>query len=138
MGSSGRSCINTSSIWVPSQGRKIATALAERLSDIVPLPLDHPKAKLSAFANPKVAHQLQSMIERHLKTHGAVDISNQVFGQPTLVESNGYTFLQPKVIYCTDPSHPLANTEMLFPFVSVVETPQSEMLDQIGSTLVAT
>ena len=27
---------------------------------------------------------------------------------------------------------------MLFPFVSVVETPQSEMLDQIGSTLVAT
>ena len=135
---SGRSCINTSSIWVPSQGRKIATALAERLSDIVPLPLDHPKAKLSAFANPKVAHQLQSMIERHLKTPGAVDISNQVFGQPTLVESNGYTFLQPKVIYCTDPSHPLANTEMLFPFVSVVETPQSEMLDQIGSTLVAT
>lgn len=135
---SGRSCINTSSIWVPAEGRNIATALAEKLCQITPLPLDHPEAKLSAFANPKVAYQLELMIKQHLKTPGAVDISSQVFGQSTVVESDGYTFLQPKILYCTDPSHPLANTEFLFPFVSVVETSQTDILDQIGSTLVAT
>jgi len=135
---SGRSCINTSSIWVPAEGRNIATALAEKLCQITPLPLDHPEAKLSAFANPKVAYQLELMIKQHLKTPGAVDISSQVFGQSTVVESDGYTFLQPKILYCTDPSHPLANTEFLFPFVSVVETSQTDILNQIGSTLVAT
>jgi hypothetical protein len=40
------------------------------------------------------------------------------------------------VIYCEDPGHPLANSEFLFPFVSVVEAPQQRLLQEIGPTLV--
>jgi hypothetical protein len=46
--------------------------------------------------------------------------------------------LLPTIVYCTDPQHPLANSEFLFPFAAVVEIPQKELLKQIGATLVAT
>jgi hypothetical protein len=42
------------------------------------------------------------------------------------------------LIWYADPDHPLAATELLFPFASVVEVPQGELLDKIGSTLVVT
>jgi hypothetical protein len=32
--------------------------------------------------------------------------------------------------------HPLANTEFMFPYASIVEMPQSEMISNIGQTLV--
>ena len=134
---SGRSCINTSSIWAPAQGQQIAEAVASQLSQIQALPLHHPEARLSAFSDPKIACRLADMIEGHLKIPGALDISSQLFGVESVVETDGYTFLIPKVIYCSDPSHPLANTEFLFPFVSVVEVSQSKILNLIGSTLVA-
>jgi hypothetical protein len=35
-------------------------------------------------------------------------------------------------------SHPLANREFLFPYASVVQVPQAEMLSQIGPSLVVT
>jgi hypothetical protein len=41
-------------------------------------------------------------------------------------------------VWCEDASHPLADTEFLFPFVSVVQVPQREMLDRIGPSLVVT
>jgi hypothetical protein len=42
------------------------------------------------------------------------------------------------VIWCEDPEHPLASCEFLFPFVSVVQMDQDEILSRIGSTLVGT
>ena len=54
------------------------------------------------------------------------------------MREDGCTFLSPTVIWCEDPEHPLANTEFLFPFVSVVEVPQEEILDRIGPSLVVT
>ena len=47
--------INASGVWVPSHGREIAEALAKRLADITPKPLDDPDAEIAAFTNPKVA-----------------------------------------------------------------------------------
>jgi hypothetical protein len=44
--------------------------------------------------------------------------------------------LRPTVIHCDSPSRGLANTEFMFPFVSVVECPQDQMLEKIGQTLV--
>ena len=63
---SGRSCINASGIWLSSNGQKVAEALADRFSQIDALPLDHPQAKLAAFTNPVVAHQLSEMIDNQL------------------------------------------------------------------------
>ena len=42
------------------------------------------------------------------------------------------------MIYCEDSDHPLANTEFLFPFVSVVESRREDLLEKIGPTLALT
>ena len=132
----GRSCINVSGIWAPSHGREIAAALANRLAQIDALPLDDPLAQIAAFSNPKFAHQLSSLIDDQLKTPGASDVTAEVRGGGRLVEKAGCTYLLPTVIWCESPEHPLANTEYLFPFASVVEVPQPEILERIGPTLV--
>jgi hypothetical protein len=48
----------------------------------------------------------------------------------------GQTFLRPTLVGCDDPGHPLANTEFMFPFASILQVPQAKMLDVIGETLV--
>ena len=132
----GRSCINASGIWAPSHGRDIAAALAKRLARIDAQPLDDPQAQIAAFSNPKFAHQLSSLIDNQLKTPGARDVTAEIRGNGRLVEKAGCTYLLPTVIWCESPEHPLANTEYLFPFVSVVEVPQPKILERIGPTLV--
>ncbi|MCZ6680648.1 MAG: aldehyde dehydrogenase family protein [Candidatus Poribacteria bacterium] len=134
----GRSCINASGVWVPTRGREIATALAERLAQIEARPLDDPDAQIAAFTNPKFAHQLSSLIDNQLKVPGATDVTAEFRGGERVVEKDGCTFLTPTVIWCEDPEHSLANAEFLFPFVSVVEVPQREILERIGPTLVVT
>lgn len=133
----GRSCINASGVWVPSHGKEIAEALAERLAKIVGRPLDDPNAKIAAFTNPHFADQISQTIDIHLRTSGAEELTTKLRGD-RLVELDGLKFLNPTVVWCEDHSHPLANTEFLFPFASVVEVPQAELLDQIGPSLVVT
>ncbi len=130
----GRSCINASGVWVTLQGKDIAEALAERLANIEPKPLDHPEAGIAAWANPKAAHSISSLIDKHLMQSGATELTT---GE-RVIELDGCTFLRPTVIWCEDPEHPLANTEFPFPFVSVVEVPATQLVESIGPTLVAT
>ena len=130
----GRSCINASGVWVTADGRKIAEALTERLAHIAPKPLDHPEAGIAAWANPKAAHGISSLIDRHLKEPGARELTTG----DRVVELDGCTFLRPTVIWCEDVEHPLANTEFPFPFVSVVEVPATELVESMGAALVAT
>lgn len=134
----GRSCINASGVWVPAHGREIAEALARRLAQIDAKPLDDPDAQIAAFTHPKSARRLSDLIDNQLKVPGAADVTAEFRGGERIVEKAGCTFLLPTVIWCEDPEHPLANTEFLFPFVSVVEVPQREILDRIGPTLVVT
>ena len=133
----GRSCINASGVWVPAYGREIAEALAERLAKIVGRPLDDPDAQIAAFTNPTFADQISTAIDIHLKTPGAEDLTEELRGD-RLVEIDGLKFLNPTVVWCDDFEHPLANTEYLFPYASVVEVPQSEILEKIGPSLVVT
>ncbi|MGI9240751.1 MAG: aldehyde dehydrogenase family protein, partial [Verrucomicrobiales bacterium] len=44
-------------------------------------------------------------------------------------------YMVPTIMRCGSISHPLANTEFLFPYASVVEMPQAEMLGSIGKSL---
>ena len=133
----GRSCINASGVWVPAHAREIAEALAERLATIRARPLHDPNAQLAAFTNPAFAEQISGALDIHLKTPGAEDLTQKLRGD-RLVEIHGLKFLNPTVIWCEDVAHPLANTEYLFPFASVVEVPQAEMLNAIGPSLVVT
>ncbi|MCH8291881.1 aldehyde dehydrogenase [Candidatus Poribacteria bacterium] len=134
----GRSCINASGIWVPAHGREIAEALAERLTQIKAKPLDHPHAQIAAFKNPAFAERISGMIDSQLKIPGATDLTAKYQENGRLVKMDGCTFLTPTVILCEDSEHPLANTEFLFPFVSVVQGPQREILERIGPSLVVT
>ena len=53
-----------------------------------------------------------------------------------LVEKERCSYLRPTVIHCDSPARELANTEFMFPFVSVVRCPQEQMIGKIGPTLV--
>ncbi|HYF34098.1 MAG TPA: aldehyde dehydrogenase family protein [Prosthecobacter sp.] len=134
----GRSCINASSVIVPKYGKEIATAIAERLGPVKPLSPDDENAKLSGFANTKMADYIDSAIDADLKTPGAEDVTAQFRDGPRKVEHEGGTYLRPTIIWCSDPKHPLANREFLCPYASVVELPQNQVLGQIGYTLVCT
>jgi acyl-CoA reductase-like NAD-dependent aldehyde dehydrogenase len=134
----GRSCINASGVWVPTQGRDIAEALAQRLAKIEAKSLDDPTAQIAAFSDPRMAQRLSSLIDSQLKIPGATDLTAIYRGQERVVEHDGCTFLRPTIVWCEDPEHPLANTEFLFPFASVVETPQHEIANRIGPSLVVT
>jgi acyl-CoA reductase-like NAD-dependent aldehyde dehydrogenase len=131
----GRSCVNASGVWVPRNGRAIAEALAERLARIEALPLDHPEAPIAAFSQPEIARAISGFVDAHLQTEGAEDLTAQ-HRESRVVEVDGCTFVLPTLIWCTDPDHPLARAELLFPFAAVVEVPQSELLERIGPTLV--
>jgi acyl-CoA reductase-like NAD-dependent aldehyde dehydrogenase len=132
----GRSCVNASAIVVHSHGKEIAAALAERLATIVPRDADDAKAGLAGFANPTMAQSINDTIDKALKEPGAEDVSARFRAGPRLVEHQGRTFLQPTVIHCQSFDHPLANREFLFPYCSVVEVPQDQMLSKIGPSLV--
>ena len=128
----GRSCINASSVWTPAHGDEIADALAERLSAITARPLDDPEAGLCAFLNVKFAETISQVIDTGLRQPGAREVTQG----DRLVKSDGLTYLRPTVVRAEEADHPLADTEFLFPFVSVVELPQDEILEAIGPSLV--
>jgi acyl-CoA reductase-like NAD-dependent aldehyde dehydrogenase len=133
----GRSCLNASGVWLPSHGRRVAAALAERLAAIDPKPLDDPTASIAAFSDPIMAHRISTLIDRQLKLPGAEDLTAPLRSGDRVVEVGGCTFLRPTLIWCEDPDHPLAASEFLFPFAAVVEVPQAELPERIGATLVA-
>lgn len=137
-GNGGRSCVNASGVWTPFKSREVAEALAERLAAIPARALDDPEAGLAAFPKPEVARAVSEYIDRQLAIPGAEDLTAKARSGGRVAEAGGCTFLLPTVIWCEDPAHPLASCELLFPFVTVVETPQREMPERIGSTLVAT
>jgi acyl-CoA reductase-like NAD-dependent aldehyde dehydrogenase len=134
----GRSCINASAILVPAHADAIASALAERLAAIVPRAADDPDARLAAFAKPAFAEAMDAAIEAGLAQRGARDVTAELRGTPRRVVHEGATYLLPTVVRCDSMEHPLANTEYLFPYASVVEVPQARMLDAIGPSLVVT
>jgi acyl-CoA reductase-like NAD-dependent aldehyde dehydrogenase len=132
----GRACINASAIWTPVHGRELARALAERLAKVKARPWDDPRAELAAFANPEVAERISGLVDRLLETPGATDMTEQSRGGPRLVKEGRVAWLLPTIVHCASYHHPLANKEFLFPFASVIECPQNEMLQHIGPSLV--
>jgi Aldehyde dehydrogenase family len=134
----GRSCVNASAVVVPRLGREIAEALAQKLGPVQPMRSDDEGAKLSGFANPKMADYIDNAIEEGLKTAGAEDVTAQHRSGPRKVLFEGGTFLRPTIVRCDSFKHPLSNREFLCPYASVVEVPQSEMLKEIGPSLVVT
>jgi acyl-CoA reductase-like NAD-dependent aldehyde dehydrogenase len=133
---SGRGCINCSGVWASRHTREIAQALAERLGPIDVLPPDHPQAGLAAFTVPGMGKAVWEMIEQDLKEDGVTDLTS-TYG-PRLVEQEYCSYLRPMIVHCKSPEKSISKKEFMFPFATVVECPQDQMLQQIGPTLVCT
>jgi acyl-CoA reductase-like NAD-dependent aldehyde dehydrogenase len=134
----GRSCINASAVLAPKYAAEIADALAQKLGPIAPLPSTDANARLSGFANPKMAAFIDASIEEGLKTPGARDVTAAYRNGPRLVQFEGGSYLRPTIVQCENFAHPLANREFLCPYASVVTVPQTEMLAKMGPSLAVT
>ncbi len=133
----GRACVNASAIWTPRNADKIATGLARKLASVKPRSWDDPNCEISAFAKPEVAEAINNMVDEGLKTPGARDVTLEIRGTPRLEKVGRVSYLLPTIIRCESPEHPLANKEFLFPYASVIEYPQQDVLKRIGYTLAA-
>jgi acyl-CoA reductase-like NAD-dependent aldehyde dehydrogenase len=132
----GRSCVNASTVVVPKYAAEIADALAQKLGPIAPTAPEDENAKLSGFANPKMADFIDSAIEDGLQTAGAEDVTAKYRNGPRKVNEGHGVYLRPTIVRCDSFEHPLANKEFLCPYASVVEVPQAQMLSKIGPSLV--
>jgi acyl-CoA reductase-like NAD-dependent aldehyde dehydrogenase len=131
---SGRGCINCSGIWAPRHTREIAQAVAERIGPVEPKPPDDPESSLAAFTVPGAAQAIWRSIESQLNGGGVEHMTARFGSRLVLHERCGY--IRPTVLHSKSPDAPMANTEYMFPFVSVVECPQEQMIRKIGPTLV--
>jgi acyl-CoA reductase-like NAD-dependent aldehyde dehydrogenase len=133
---SGRGCINCSGIWASRHTKEIAEAVAERIGPVEPKPPEDPDSALAAFTVPGAARAIWRSIEDSLGEAGGEHITAK-YG-PRLVEKERCGYLRPIVVHCESPERSLANTEFMFPFVSVTSCAQDDMLKRIGTTLVCT
>ena len=137
----GRSCVNASGVWVPAHAAEIAEALAERLAKVEPRAANDDRAEIAPFVDPAVAQRISQQIDAGLYEPGAEDVTAKYRSGARVSEKDGATFLLPTVIRCDSSSHPLANREFLFPFVSVVQMTEEEVASApecFGPTLVVT
>ena len=133
---SGRGCINCSGIWASRHTREIAEALADRLAGVHPLPPDDPNASLAAFTVPGIADAISAEIDNDLGTPGVTDVTAARRSGARLIKTGRADYLLPTVVHCDSPRVAIATKEYMFPFVTVVQCPESEMLGAIGPTLV--
>ena len=133
---SGRSCINCSGIWASRHTREIADALARRLASARPLPPDDPEAGLAAFTVPGVADAVSRAIDADLKAPGVADVTAKYRDGGRVVKQGRADYLLPTVVHCESPEAAIAKKEYMFPFVTVVQCPESSMIEAIGPTLV--
>jgi len=74
------------------------------------------------------------MIEADLKENGVTDMTAK-WG-PRLVEKERCDYLRPMIVHCTSHEAAIAKKEYMFPFSTIVECPEEQMLERIGPTLV--
>ena len=131
---SGRGCINCSGIWASRHTKEIAQAVAERIGPVEAKPPQDPEAGLAAFTVKGMASAVWDMIQEDLKEEGVTDMTEQYGSR--LVEQELCDYLRPMVVHCQSPDNAIAMKEYMFPFATVVECPQDQMLAKIGPTLV--
>ena len=131
---SGRGCINCSGVWASRHTKEIAQAIAEKIGPIEAKPPSDPEAGLAAFTVAGMGPAVWGMIEQDLKEDGVTDVTAQ-YG-PRLVEQERCSYLRPMIVHCDSPEREIAKKEYMFPFSTVVECPQDQMLAKIGPTLV--
>ena len=85
-----------------------------------------------------VGEAISELIDSEIEQSGAEDLTQAIRGGSRAVIKERCSYLLPTVAYTDKPDSPIAAEEFMFPFVTVVECPQEEMLEKIGYTLVCT
>ncbi len=133
---SGRGCINCSGIWASRHGREIADAIAKRIGGVRPLPADHPESSLAAFTVPGTADAISQSIDVDCQASGVTEVSAKYRDGARVVKEDRAEYLLPTVVHCSSADAAVARKEYMFPFVTVVDCAEAQMLDKIGPTLV--
>ena len=133
---SGRGCINCSGIWASRHTREIADAIAQRLATIRPLPPEDPDSSLAAFTVPGIAAAISQAIDADLKAGGASEVTAKYRSNGRVANIGNADYLLPTIVHCESPEAPIAKKEYMFPFSTVVQCPEDQMLASIGPTLV--
>ncbi len=137
LSNSGRSCINCSGIWASRHTREIAAGdCPENRTGRCRYRQAIPQAQLAAFTVPAMATGTCAMVQQDLAESGVTDMTAE-FGEK-LIEREHCAYLRPMVVHADSPDRQVAAKEYMFPFVSVVQCPQDQMLRRIGPTLVGT
>jgi hypothetical protein len=87
---------------------------------------------------PGVAESISKSIDADLKAPGVTDVTAKYRDADRLVKNGLSDYLLPTVVHASAPDAAIAQKEFMFPFVSVVECPESKMIESIGPTLVCT
>lgn len=132
---SGRGCINCSGVWASRHTKEIAQAIAERIGPVEPLPPEDPKAALAAFTVPGQAEAISASIDKDVEDPKVTDMTTEKYGS-RLVQKERCDYLRPTVIHSASPDTEIAKKEFMFPFVTVVECPEKQLLKKMGPTLV--
>ena len=133
---SGRGCINCSGIWASRHGQEIADAIAKRIGGVRPLPVDHPESSLAAFTVPGTADAISQSIDVDCQVPGVTEASAKYRSGARVVKEDRAEYVLPTVVHCDSPDAAITKKEYMFPFVTVVDCPEAQMLDKIGPTLV--
>ena len=64
------------------------------------------------------------------------DVTAKYRSDPRVLKEQRAEFLLPTVVHCSSADAAIAKKEYMFPFVTVVECPEAQMLERIGPTLV--
>jgi len=114
----------------------IADAIAQRLGPIEPRPSTDPQAAIAPFTVKGVAEAISARIDEACKLPGVTEATAKYRNGPRLVARERCDYLRPTVVHCTSSEPEIAKAEYMFPFTTVVDCPQDQMLKQIGPTLV--
>ena len=79
---------------------------------------------------------ISAAIDEDLKATNSEDLVQKFRGTPRAITREHCGYLLPTLAYCASHEEPIAKKEFMFPFATVVECPQNEMLANIGPTLV--
>jgi hypothetical protein len=134
----GRSCINASAVLHAEERRQDRRGAGQEAGDPVQaLPADDPNAQIAGVRQPGDGRADERRRRGRARRPGAEDVTQRVRGTPRLVRTGRLAWLLPTIIRC-DREHPLATEGVPVPVRRVVECPQAEIPEAIGTTLVGT
>ena len=85
-----------------------------------------------------MADAISQAIDADLQAPGVTDVTARHRDMPRVLKQGRADYLLPTVVHCESPDAAAAQKEYMFPFVTVVQCPENQLLEKIGPTLVCT